>query len=139
MSGPAWAARGRYLAVVVIGFGVDLGLTLLLHRVAGVPLTVAAAIGFTAALGLNYLLFEFWALKGERARLSAERLAATVASALVALSARLAVIEALRRVIGEADLGRTTAIVLAGALVSMVVNYLLVSAGFAWSRRRERA
>lgn len=130
--------RLRYLGVVVVGFGVDLGVTLALAESIGAPLLVSASTGFVTALVLNYLLFEFWVFAGERSRLSWSRLGATLASAAIALAARLAVIEVARRAIGEDGLIRTTGLVLVGAGVSMVVNYLVVSRAFAWSRRRDQ-
>lgn len=126
----AMTLGGRYLAVVVAGFLFDLAITLTLNRFVGLPLTLSAAIGFALVLGLNYLLFEFWVFqRGERA-MSAGRLGATVASSLIALSARLIVVEGLSRVAGTESALRAATVVLAGAAASMMVNYLLVSRVF---------
>ena len=129
----------RYAAVIVLGFGVDLGLTLALNQGVGLPIAQATTIGFLVALGLNYLLFEFWAFAGERSGVSLARIVATAVSAGIALSVRIAVIWVVQRVIGDEGLVRTGAAVLTGALASMVVNYLVVSKAFAWSRGRDQA
>lgn len=121
---------GRYLAVVVMGFVLDLGVTLAMNRLVGLSLTLSAAMGFGLALGLNYLLFEFWVFRRGERGLSGRRLGATVVSSVIALSARLIVVEGLSRLVGTESSLRATAIVLAGALASMAVNYLLVSRVF---------
>ncbi len=121
---------GRYLAVVILGFVVDLAVTLTLNRMLGLPLTPSAGVGFGLALGLNYLLFEFWVFRRAERGLSAGRLGATVVSSLIALSGRLIVVEGLSRLIGTESTLRAIGIVLAGALASMTINYLLVSRVF---------
>lgn len=121
---------GRYLAVVIVGFVVDLAVTLTLNRMLGLPLTPSAGAGFGLALGLNYLLFEFWVFRRSERRLSAGRLGATAVSSLIALSGRLIVVEGLSRLVGTDSALRAAGIVLAGALASMMINYLLVSRVF---------
>lgn len=121
----------RYLIVVAIGFGIDLGLALILNRVFGVDLTLAAATGFTAALLLNYLLFESWAFPQRQIRLSVRRLLATLASAVITLVVRLIAVTGLGLLV-DASHGRMAAVVLVlAAGLSLVVNWVLISRIFA--------
>jgi putative flippase GtrA len=120
----------RYLAVVVVGFGVDLGLALGLRELFGLPLALAAAGGFMAALALNYLLFETWAFRRDRTTLSFRRMAATAASALTALGVRVAAVAILNRMVGAPDAGTAAAILVAAAALSLLVNWALVSQVF---------
>jgi putative flippase GtrA len=117
----------RYLAVIVVGFGIDLGLALILNRWLGLDLKFAAVAGFVAALSANYLLFETWAFRAQASRLSLRRLLATAASALVALGVRLAVIASLIRWIRASDTLTAAAILVAAAALSLLVNWTLVS------------
>ncbi|KPF78629.1 hypothetical protein IP78_10790 [Brevundimonas sp. AAP58] len=117
----------RYLAVVVVGFGIDLGLALILNRWIGLDLTLAAAGGFVAALLTNYLLFETWAFGTGESRLSLRRLAATAASALIALGVRLTAIAGLTLWMRASDTLTAAAILVAAAALSLLVNWTLVS------------
>jgi putative flippase GtrA len=117
----------RYLGAVVTGFGIDLGLALVLNRWIGLDLTLAAAGGFVAALLVNYLLFEAWVFQSPDSRFSLRRLAATGASALIALSIRLATIAGLTLWIRAPDTLTTAAILVAAAALSLLVNWVLVS------------
>ncbi len=120
----------RYLAVVVVGFGVDLGLALVLRELFGLPLPLAAAGGFIFALMLNYLLFETWAFRRDRTTLSFRRMAATAASALIALGVRVTAVAILNAIIGAPDAATATAILVAAAALSLLVNWALVSQVF---------
>lgn len=122
-------SRAAYLAVIVIGFGVDFGITLALARLAEVALPVAAVAGFLTALVLNYLLFEFWAFRSEGSGFSLARFAKTAASAAVAISVRLMVISSLGLLVSD-SLFEDVFRVGAGAAVSLVVNFMLVSRVF---------
>lgn len=117
----------RYLAVVVVGFGIDLGLALILHRWLGLDLKLSAAGGYVAALAANYLLFETWAFRTGESRLSLRRLTATVASALIALGVRLVTIAGLTQWIRASDTMTAAAILVAAAALSLLVNWALVS------------
>lgn len=122
----AQKSEAAYLAVIVIGLGVDFGITLALARLVEVPLPVAAGAGSLTALVLNYLLFEFWAFRSEGASFSLARFAKTAASAAVAVSVRLIVIACLGLFVGGSlieDVFRVGA----GAAASLAVNYILVS------------
>ncbi|WP_029414754.1 GtrA family protein [Brevundimonas bacteroides] len=119
--------NARYMAVVVVGFGIDLGLALVLNRWVGLDLKLAAAGGFVAALIANYLLFETWVFRANNSRLSVLRLMATAASALIALGIRLAAITGLTRWISPSDALTAAAILVAAAALSLLVNWALVS------------
>ncbi|MCA3719355.1 GtrA family protein [Brevundimonas sp.] len=117
----------RYLAVVVVGFGVDLGLALALRELFGLPLPLAAAGGFMSALVLNYVLFETWAFRRDRTTLSFRRMTATAASALIALGVRITAVAILNSMIGAPDAATAAAILVAAAALSLLVNWALVS------------
>lgn len=120
----------RYLGVVIIGFGVDLAIGMMLRELSGLPLPLAAAGGFTAGLLVNYLLFEAWAFRRERTRLSLRRMAATAASAVTALGVRVAAVTMLNTFIDAADAATAAAMLFAAAALSLLVNWALVSQVF---------
>lgn len=123
----------RYLAVVVIGFGADLGLALALNRLAGLDLTLAAAGGFVGALLLNYVLFETWVFRAERAAFSMRRLVATAGSAVIALGVRLAAVAGLEALLQPNGTVLTAGVLIVAAGLSLIVNWALVSRVFARS------
>lgn len=129
----------RYLAVLVIGFAADLGLALALNRLLGLDLTLAAGGGFVGALLLNYLLFEVWVFRADRAALSARRLAATAGSAAIALGVRLAAVAGLEALVRPQGAVVTAAVLIVAAGLSLIVNWALVSRIFARSRDRDAA
>ena len=96
ISGPS-LQTARYGAVILLGFGVDFGITLALSRLVGLPLELSAAVGFLGALALNYILFEFWVFRREDSTFSAPRLLQTVLAAGAALSVRVGVIWLVRK------------------------------------------
>lgn len=119
----------RYAAVVVVGAGIDLVAALILARLVGLPLTVAAACGFATALCANYLLFEFWAFRRGRSHFSPHRFAGTILAAGLALAVRLVVIHLLGPGFGGDTIGDAF-VLLCGMGASLAVNYLLVTAIF---------
>lgn len=121
----------RYLAVVVIGFAVDLGLALVLNRFFGLDLALAAGTSFAAALLVNYLLFETWAFRQGQSQLSGGRLLGTVTSALIALGVRLIAVATVERMVGASNTLAATATLILAAGLSLVVNWALVSRIFA--------
>jgi len=127
----------RYLAVVMVGFAVDLGLALVLNRVVGLELTLAAAGGFIGALLVNYLLFEVWAFRAGRAEFSIRRLMATAGSAVIALGVRLAAVAALDALVQPNDALATAGILIVAAGLSLLVNWALVSRIFLRADRPE--
>ena len=123
----------RYGAVIALGFGIDFAITLTLARLVGLPLMLAAVIGFLTALSLNYILFEFWVFQGREQAFSARRLSQTVLAAGVALSVRVAVIWLVARLLGD-SLPDVVATVILAAGASVLVNYLILRVVFARSQ-----
>jgi putative flippase GtrA len=109
---------------------VDFGITLVLSRLVDLPLELSAAIGFLGALGLNYVLFEFWAFAGEDTAFSATRLSQTVLAAGAALSVRVGVIWLVGKVLGS-TLPEVVGTIVLGAGASVLVNRLLLRLVFA--------
>jgi len=123
----------KYGAVVLIGFGIDFGVTLMLWHIAGLRLELAAAVGYLVALVFNYVAFEFWVFDSEVSVFSARRLAQTVLVAGMALSARVGVIWLVQRVLGGAAREAMAALVL-GYMSSILINYLFLQLVFARQR-----
>ena len=122
----------RYGVVILLGFGIDFGITLALSRVVGLPLEISAAIGFLTVLALNYILFEFWVFRGVDSAFSATRLSQTVLAAGAALSVRVVVIWLVRQVLGN-TLPEVIGTILLGAGASVFVNLSLLRLVFARS------
>lgn len=116
----------RFGVTIVAGAALDLGVSMALSALVGVPLRWAAVVGFSCAVLQNYLLFELWVFGPRQVRISPARLALTAASSLVALSVRLAVIAGLS---GYADPGPAGDFFRLGAAMaaSIGVNFLIVN------------
>jgi len=127
----------KYGAVLVIGLGIDFGVSLTLWHIAGLRLEFCAAVGYLVALILNYVLFEFWVFDAEASVFSAMRLAQTVLVAGMALSARVGVIWLVQKALGSAARGAMAAMLL-GYMSSVVINYLLLQFVFARQRASVR-
>jgi putative flippase GtrA len=130
ISGPR-QQTARYGAVILLGFGIDFGITLALSRLVGLSLELSAAIGFLSALALNYILFEFWVFRGDSA-FSATRLSQTALAAGAALSMRVGIIWLVGKVLGN-TLPEVVGTILLAAGASVLVNYLLLCRVFAHS------
>ena len=113
----------RYIAVAVLGLGVDVGIGYAAHRIFGLPLIVGATMGFLIGVAVNYLLFEVWVFRS--GKLSWLRLGKAYVAALGALLVRLACVWRLEAVLyglPQADL-----VTLVGAAgISFIVNFVLV-------------
>lgn len=116
----------KYSVTIGIGFLLDLGIAFIASRGFGLPLELAATIGFVVAFCANYILLELWVFPARgQACLSVSRLIATLGAAAVALAFRICVIFILGRILGASafeDVIRLGA----GFGTSFVVNYLLV-------------
>lgn len=84
-SGPAL----RYFAVVLGGFVVDLVVAWTTHTFLGLPLIVAAALGFVVAMTLSYFAHEFWTFRRAESAVSMVRFAKFVGAAGATLGTRL--------------------------------------------------
>jgi putative flippase GtrA len=110
----------RFFAVTVLGVVIDLAIAFALHQWAGVPLWLAAAMGFTLAAGANYVIHQTWSFRA--GPLSARRAALYGAVALATLTVRVGIVALLERALPEAW---PLAILVAGAGGSFCVNFAL--------------
>jgi putative flippase GtrA len=116
----------RFFAVTVLGVVIDIAIAFGLASLAGVPLWLAAAIGFALAASANYVLHQTWSFRSGSRSLSAGRAARYAGVALATLGVRVAVVAALANALGPqpGDL-LALAILICGAGVSFFVNYAL--------------
>jgi putative flippase GtrA len=112
----------RFLVVTVLGVVVDLAIALALHHGLGMPLWIAAGIGFALAAGTNYVIHQLWSFQSGPRRLSALRAVQYGGVALVTLAVRVAIVALLGRMLGE---GPALAILICGAGGSFFVNFAL--------------
>lgn len=112
----------RFFAVTVLGLVIDLAIAYALNAGLGVPLWLAAAIGFTLAACFNYVVHQSWSFQNAPRGFSARRAGLYGAVALVTLVVRIAIVGALDRVLtGDFAL----LILLCGAGGSFIVNFAL--------------
>jgi len=112
----------RFLVVTVLGVVIDLAIALALHTGLGVPLWLAAAIGFTLAASANYVIHQTWSFQSGPRRLSARRAAMYAGVALATLAVRVAIVVLLDRALaGDYPL----AILICGAGGSFFINFAL--------------
>jgi len=116
----------RYLFVIACGFAIDILVAVVSASYLGVDRRVATAMGLSAGLITNYLLFEYWAFRKDTSKFSVKRFSATVAAGLIALAVRLAIIGAIAPLI-ERGLVADAMVFFAAAGGSMLVNLLIVS------------
>lgn len=110
----------RFFAVTVLGVVIDLAIAFALHTGLGVPLWIAAAIGFTLAASANYVIHQTWSFRS--GPLSLKRAGAYAMVALATLAVRVGIVAQLDRVLaGDYPL----AILICGAGGSFVVNFVL--------------
>ncbi|PLK22893.1 GtrA family protein [Porphyrobacter sp. TH134] len=112
----------RFFTVTVLGVVIDLAIALGLHTGLGVPLWLAAAIGFTLAASANYIIHQTWSFQSGPRSLSARRAGLYAMVALVTLAVRVAIVALLDRVLAD-DLA--LAILIGGAGGSFFVNFAL--------------
>ena len=112
----------RFFSVAVLGVVLDIAIAFALHEALGVPLWIAAAIGFTVAAGANYAFHQTWSFQSGSRQFSARRAGKYAAVAIVTLLARIAVVALLDRVL-DADLALL--ILMCGAGVSFFANFTL--------------
>lgn len=110
----------RFFTVTVLGVVIDLAIAFALHTYAGVPLWLAAAIGFTLAAAVNYVIHQTWSFRS--GPLSLRRAGLYGGVALVTLAVRVGIVA----LIGIAVPGAwPLAILVCGAGGSFVVNFVL--------------
>ena len=112
----------RFLTVSVLGVVIDLAIAFGLHTGLGVPLWLAAAIGFTLAASANYVIHQTWSFQTGPRTLSARRAGLYALVALATLAVRVAIVALLDRALAGAY---PLAILIAGAGGSFFVNFAL--------------
>lgn len=110
----------RFFAVTVLGVILDLAIAFALHAGLGVPLWLAAAIGFALAAGANYVIHQTWSFRS--GALSARRAGLYALVALATLGVRVGIVALLDRALPGAW---PLAILVAGAGGSFCVNFAL--------------
>ncbi len=119
----------RYTVAVIIGLVFDLSIAMGLRTQLQFSLEASAIIGFFFAVGLNYLLFEFWVFEGRIPSLSLARVAKTYFSAMGALAARVAIIYVSGFWIADGTLPDLLRL-FAAIAVSFVMNFALLKLVF---------
>lgn len=112
----------RFLTVTVLGVVIDLAIAFGLHTGLGVPLWLAAAIGFMLAASANYVIHQTWSFQTGPRTLSARRAGLYALVALATLAVRVAIVALLDRALAGAY---PLAILMAGAGGSFFVNFAL--------------
>lgn len=110
----------RFFAVTVLGVILDLAIAYALHQWVGVPLWLAAAIGFALAASANYVIHQTWSFRSGPLSLGRAGLYAGVA--LATLAVRVGIVALLEWVLPGAW---PLAILVAGAGGSFCVNFVL--------------
>ncbi|MDP4604967.1 MAG: GtrA family protein [Erythrobacter sp.] len=112
----------RFFAVTVLGVVIDIAIAYALATQFGVPLWLAATIGFVTAAGCNYIAHQLWSFRAGPRALSAVRAAKYAGAALMTLAVRVAIVALLDRVLAD-DL--SLAILICGAGGSFFMNFAL--------------
>lgn len=110
----------RFFTVTVLGVIIDIALAYALATQLGVPLWLAATIGFATAASCNYVAHQLWSFRTGPRALSAVRAAKYAGAALATLAVRVAVVALLDRALGGDP---ALLILICGAGVSFFVNF----------------
>ncbi|MEM7779316.1 MAG: GtrA family protein [Pseudomonadota bacterium] len=117
---------GRFFLATVLGVVLDIAIAFALHVLLGVPLWLAAAIGFTIAASVNYIVHQTWSFQTGSRSLSLGRAAQYGLVALATLLVRITVVAILARALASVDHHATPLLILVcGAGASFFVNFLL--------------
>ena len=112
----------RFFVVTVLGVVLDIAIAYGMHAVAGVPLALAAVIGFVCAASANYVLHQLWSFQGGSRSLSLDRAAKYGLVAGLTLLVRVGVVVGLDLCLAGAY---ALVILICGAGVSFFVNFTL--------------
>jgi putative flippase GtrA len=112
----------RFFVVTVLGVVLDIAIAYGLHELAGVPLALAAVIGFICAASANYVLHQLWSFQTSSRGLSLRRAAKYGLVAGLTLLVRVCVVAGLDLYLSGAY---ALAILICGAGVSFFVNFTL--------------
>lgn len=132
----------RFGVVSVAGVIVDIAVGWFLATELGMPLTLAAAIGFMVAAALNYVLHARWTFAGAATSLSVRRGGLYLLSLGATLATRLGVVALLQQLMPDGQLKPLLVLVPAiGAsfLVNFLLNKLLVFRSGAEPRSGEQS
>ena len=116
------AEFARFGAITVLGLAIDLLTGLTLARHFGVPLAIAAVLGFAAAASMNYVLHELWTFRRGARRLSFRRGGLYLATLCLTLGARIGTVLAVQRALPAAAENKLATLLFATG-ISFVVNY----------------
>lgn len=112
----------RFFVVTVAGVVLDLAIAYLLASQMGLPLWLAAGVGFVIAACANYIAHQLWSFQSGSRRLSSARALKYGGAALATLATRVAVVALLERALGGEQ---ALLILVCGAGVSFFVNFAL--------------
>lgn len=112
----------RFFVVALGGLVLDLAVAYTLAQSFGVPLWIAAAIGFVVAAVANYTAHELWTFRHDESQLTVKRAAHYLGSSLAALLTRILVVAVLSALIGTTH---ALIILIIGAGVSFFVNFAI--------------
>lgn len=112
----------RYLVVVVMGLGMDLGVAILLVK-AGAPTLLASAIGLVCGAVSNFVMHRIWTFRTAELPPPFPQILGYVASVAIIFPVRLAVLATLQYLPVFVD--DTLALILATG-VSFVVNFFVL-------------
>lgn len=112
----------RFFIVAVGGLLLDLAVAYTLATSFGVPLWLAAAIGFVVAAAANYAAHELWTFRHDESQLSAKRAGQYLITSLAALLTRVVVVALLSALAGWLP---ALIILIIGAGVSFFVNFAI--------------
>lgn len=112
----------RFFTVSVTGVLVDVGLAWLLATALGAPLWLAAAVGFTVAAALNYVLHRGWTFQRASAMAEQARLLRYLAALGLTFVARMAAVNGFGALLGPEP--PPLAVLLPSVAVSFAVGFL---------------
>ncbi len=123
----------RFLIVSIIGLVFDIAVAWVASRYFGLPLWLAAIIGFCMAATLNYVLHELWTFRDGVQRLSVWRAMRFAFGVVGTLLVRVGAVALLARALSESH---ALAILTAAAAISFFINFL-VSKHFVFRQHTE--
>ena len=82
----------RFFGVSVLGLLLDIAIAFALATLLGLPLWMAAAIGFVIAASANYVLHEIWTFKQGSKALSRPRALKYLSTSFITLLARIGIV-----------------------------------------------
>ena len=125
----------RFFFVSAGGVVVDIAIAYAIATILGTPLWIAAAMGFSIAAFINYILHEVWTFRRETSRLSSKRALYYFVTSGIILLSRLVVVALLSNWISR---DHALVILIGGAAVSFFVNYI-ISKFLVFSKSAENA